>query len=334
MTILQLFSIPRDHSDSPNTFLMRYSTSAIFSCSLFILFSLTSLKPVFAQEERISIEDYLNSKNINAPTYSDIKNGSSLLSHPDDQYWSNQILPQTFDDRRTEVAVAPNGNVYVAGYFTHYGSNQMRGLAKWDGTSWTEVGGGIDGYVHDIEFASNGNVYIGGGFSVNSNPSIRDFAIWDGNSWSNMGYNLDLSVWAIAVDVNFDVYLGLQDHDQGNNSNGNLVVCGLFDEIGGQSFNSLALWDGATWQHIGGDVIEGSVYDFAFDNQDDLVVSGILQSVNGNSSSNVWKWDGSAWSPMGFFSLGSSNLEIAPNGDAYISRSDRVDWVLIKRQRV
>lgn len=44
--------------------------------------------------------------------------------------------------RPLSIAVAPNGNVAVGGNFGNQGSSVVYGVAEWDGTKWTSLGGG------------------------------------------------------------------------------------------------------------------------------------------------------------------------------------------------
>ena len=61
----------------------------------------------------------------------------------DGQSWNS--LPGTFSSGSfvVEYAVAKqNSNIYVGGVFSSINGQSMRNLARWDGSSWWQVGGG------------------------------------------------------------------------------------------------------------------------------------------------------------------------------------------------
>ncbi len=65
----------------------------------------------------------------------------------------------------TVVAIALSGeDVYAGGLFTDAGGNPSADkIAKWDGTSWSALGGGLSSFVNTIA-VSGSNVYVGGNF--------------------------------------------------------------------------------------------------------------------------------------------------------------------------
>ena len=72
-----------------------------------------------------------------------------------------------------------NGDLLIAGQFTDAGGLAMTNVAVWDGTNYTALGGGVDGWVNcAVEF--NGDLYLGG----SEFNGFTDLAKWDGNSWS------------------------------------------------------------------------------------------------------------------------------------------------------
>ena len=80
------------------------------------------------------------------------------------------------------------GNIYVAGDFTNDSSKQY--VAKWDGTTWKELGIGINtlkanSTIVSIVVDDSGNVYAGGYFkNINGYNYV---AKWDGTTWSELG---------------------------------------------------------------------------------------------------------------------------------------------------
>ncbi|NVO19877.1 MAG: T9SS type A sorting domain-containing protein [Bacteroidetes bacterium] len=84
----------------------------------------------------------------------------------------------------------PAGNIYAAGKFSNgiYSSDGYEYVAKWDGTSWTEVGGlnalAANDYIESIISDSKGNIYASGSFFKGGHGIV---AIWNDTTWSELG---------------------------------------------------------------------------------------------------------------------------------------------------
>jgi hypothetical protein len=63
------------------------------------------------------------------------------------------------------AAVDGAGNLYIGGYFTAAGGVMATNVAKWDGSSWSALGSGIDGEV-DALAVSGSDVFAGGWFTA------------------------------------------------------------------------------------------------------------------------------------------------------------------------
>ena len=48
------------------------------------------------------------------------------------------------------LAVDGSGNVYAGGEFTVIGTVVANGIAKWDGSTWSALGTGMDGLVYAL----------------------------------------------------------------------------------------------------------------------------------------------------------------------------------------
>jgi hypothetical protein len=188
-----------------------------------------------------------------------------------------------------------NGQLYAGGAFTNAGNIAATNLAKWDGSAWSAVGGGIPG-VYNI-FSGNPvtslemigtDLYVAGNFtSVGSGVSALNIAKWNGSAWSALGAGLKgppnsgpvSSLAAIGSD---------------------LYATGNFTNAGGLTAR-VAKWDGANWSSLG--AING-LGSRAVSNAGSLYICGDFNVANFNTPSNVignhlLRWDGSTWHGLG-----------------------------------
>jgi hypothetical protein len=193
------------------------------------------------------------------------------------------------------LAVSPLGPVgilYVGGVFG--GVVQSNGsvltvnqIARWNGSSWSALGTGVNGVVYGITL-NGSEVYVGGSFSAAGSVSTANVAKWSGSSWSGLadlfGRN-GVSGYVHSIVVNgSDVYVG-----------GNFAAAS-----GGTVITSnIARFDGAAalWRSVGGGVnniviamapIGGNLY-----------VGGYLTQAATIGTSHIAKWDGTSWSALG-----------------------------------
>jgi hypothetical protein len=147
------------------------------------------------------------------------------------------------------IAFADNGaggyDVYAGGQFTTAGGLPATGIAKWDGSTWSAVGGGLTAtgtgfpaIAEELFVASDGadglSLYVGGLFTAAGGQPINHIARWDGTTWHPLGTGLE---WAA---------FGLDMRD------GLLHVGGNFTTAGGVAVNGLATWDGSSWAAYAG----------------------------------------------------------------------------------
>jgi hypothetical protein len=184
--------------------------------------------------------------------------------------------------------------LYAGGDFDQPVSN----LAKWDGSSWSPVGGGTDYYVHALAMYDDGGgpaLYVAGSFisllTGTGGERANRIARWNGSSWSLLGSGMN------------DTVLALVAYDDG--SGPALYAGGAFTQADGLQLNHLAKWDGSRWSALGSGVGGGTypavwtlaVYDDGHGPA--LYAGGYFTTAGGASANNIARWDGSSWSALG-----------------------------------
>jgi hypothetical protein len=190
------------------------------------------------------------------------------------------------------LAVFDDGNgpaLYAGGSFQLVGGASATGLARWDGTSWTDVAGSVV-HVLALQVFDDGcgpALYVGGNFENIGGIAASSIARWDGSSWANLGKGVDGSVEALAV---FDDGSGPALHAGGG-----------FTMAGSVGANHVAKWTGTNWRALGsgasGPVRALTVFDDG--SGPALHAAGRFTVVGGVAAPFIAKWDGSRWSSLG-----------------------------------
>src|SRR6476646_6672424 len=78
--------------------------------------------------------------------------------------WQEFAMPGPFGFSRTvkDIAIAPDGTVYMAGVFTDAAGKRVTNIAAWDGTDYQMLGAGIeiDGSVNGIALDGAGTLWL------------------------------------------------------------------------------------------------------------------------------------------------------------------------------
>jgi hypothetical protein len=183
------------------------------------------------------------------------------------------------------LAFAVSGNdLYAGGRFRTAGGSPATNIAKWNGSSWSPLGSGINGSVNGLA-VSGSDLYAGGSFRAAGGSPANRIAKWNGSSWSPLGSGMggdgtfSPTVYALAVSGS-DLYAG-----------------GRFTTAGGSPANSIAKWNGITWSPLGSGM-DGSVSALAVSGSD-LYAGGGFTTAGGSPANSIAKWNGISWSPLG-----------------------------------
>jgi hypothetical protein len=185
------------------------------------------------------------------------------------------------------TAMDGSGNLYVGGAFKVIGNVVANGIAKWNGSTWSALGSGMNGSdgdnAHIYALAvSGGDLYAAGSFTAAGGISANNIAKWNGSQWSALGNGTDETVRALAI-IGNDLYAG-----------------GFFTEAGGVKASGIAKWNGSTWSSLGSG-ISGSnptVVDALAVHGNALYAAGGFTTAGGISVNNIAKWNGISWSAL------------------------------------
>jgi hypothetical protein len=127
------------------------------------------------------------------------------------------------------------------------GGTPAANIAKWDGSSWSALGTGMDNIVYALAVSAS-ELYAGGAFFTAGGTGVAYVAKWDGSSWSALDsgipgdfYYSGGIVYALAVSGS-DLYMG----------------GAYLTMLDGSPGTNIAKWDGSSWSPLGSGV-NGSV---------------------------------------------------------------------------
>src|SRR5204863_1459275 len=196
-------------------------------------------------------------------------------------YYDNFIFPSV------NALAWHNGQLYVGGAFTNTGTTAVTNLARWDGSVWSPVGGGVAGEVSiftgvpvsTLRFLGD-DLYVGGNFTtVGDNVSALNVARWDGSTWSALGSGLKAR--PNSAPVNALAFLGTD-----------LYATGGFTNAGGVTATGTAKWDGFSWSSIG--AINGTAA-CAVSNAGSIYLCGDFNLAGTVIGNHIIRWDGFNW---------------------------------------
>lgn len=181
--------------------------------------------------------------------------------------------------------------LYAGGQFYEAGGVPATGIAKWDGASWSAVGGGVatpttGGSVNSLA-VSGTTLYVGGGFSFVGGVAANNIAQWDGTAWSAVGAAATNGVNGIVAD------LAVAGTD--------LYVVGGFKLAGATVANNVAKWSGTAWSSLGTGTANGTdnATSAVFVAGGNVYVGGYFGNAGGVKANSIAKWNGTSWSGFG-----------------------------------
>lgn len=177
------------------------------------------------------------------------------------------------------------GYAYVGGFFTQAGSKNCLRIAKWNGSQWDSLRGGLNSVPLAIKpYMWNGErgLLVGGSFTEYNQGGIavpcNGLAFWSEDSLKWKKY------YNIETNLNGSVY------DILNSNDGWLYFCGSFDSLGEIKANSIARFKmGKGMQSVGSGIFmqNSAVSITSIVEMDDIIyIAGSFSRFNGMLSNN------------------------------------------------
>ena len=210
-------------------------------------------------------------------------------------------------------AIAVRGHeVFAGGDFDSANGSPAGYVARWDGTNWSALGGGVSGPVSALAFV-NDQLHVGGSFKLAGDLVVNQVARWDGTNWFALGD---------GISSNYAYVLALAP-----GSSGELFVGGFFDQAGNLPAYRVARWDGTNWSALANGL--GGAYPFAYalaTRGTNLYVGGSFDTAGNASASRVAQWDGANWNTLvpgqntqrDNFPNGTVNAVLVTGGEVYV----------------
>ncbi|MFY9346013.1 MAG: hypothetical protein WAT39_26215 [Planctomycetota bacterium] len=216
-----------------------------------------------------------------------IAGGSSTIARFDGTTWipfqGTMLTPGYGSGLCRALVTMPNGDLIAGGDIGSIGIPGGGGviayhIARWNGSTWAPIGGGLNGPVASMVVLPNGDLVVTGTFTTAGGNPANNIARWDGATWSPLGAGLGAGGNALAL-----------------LPNGDLVAGGFFTTAGGAAASYIARWNGSTWSPLGSGCGH-YVYSLCTLANGSLAVGGMFATAGGQPAGRFAIWNGAAWS--------------------------------------
>jgi len=205
------------------------------------------------------------------------------------------VAGPVFDIERFDDGLGGGPAIYVAGTFQLAGGAPASNIARWNGSQWSPVGSGSNGFLRALAVFDDGNgaaLYAGGATSNGSGALV--VRRWNGMSWQSVAESFNGTIMAMTV------------FDDGTGSGPALFVGGSFTAINAvppRAAQGVAKLTPTGWQPVasGG---AAAVFTFLPNplGEPAMLVGGGFSSIGGASGHSVARWN-------------ACLVEVSPPGD-------------------
>lgn len=213
--------------------------------------------------------------------------------------WVSRGLPEPF--YQVKALARDDGGALIAGGHFDFDEDGAGSIARWNGSGWDDIGGGLrqpigPGYVETVVNVA-GQIFVAGRFIRAGSVETVDVAAWDGSSWNALDGGLPKTTFGIgleSVNVTSAVAAG-----------GSVYFGGQFNRAGRVTALGIARWDGTMWRalmepdpdFIGG--VNGDVYALGSYGDCGLYVGGQFASAGDVAARNIAQLTGDGWRALG-----------------------------------
>lgn len=218
------------------------------------------------------------------------------------------ITPNGAVDYKIFAMTTYNGNLYIGGQFVTINNVPVNRIAKWNGSSWSNVSGGVNGGIEEIFCMAvyHGQLYVGGdfGYAGTNNLPAYNIARWNGTQWDSVGGGLNAPPLSLVVDTVRDV----------------LYAGGFFTGAGHGTAMGVAQWNDTVWSAVGHptDTLSNTRCMTMFNG--DLYAGGGSRTTTaqGDTLNYIYHFDGTNWRGVS----GGANYPVLTmttyNGNLYV----------------
>lgn len=206
------------------------------------------------------------------------------------------------DDGTVNALAVSGSNLYVGGAFNYPGGKPIDGLAVWNGSAWSALGGSVEsnnsnGLINSIAL-SGGLVYVAGTFDTvgasfdgnafSGGVPAASVAEWTGYRWTPLGSGAqncngcgNATVYSVAA------------------WSSKVYISGSFYGAGGDGQPHTAVWNGSTWGPVGPN-LDGSPERLVSSSRGVVAAGGFTDTADqATVLNNLGLWNGAAWSGFG-----------------------------------
>jgi hypothetical protein len=207
--------------------------------------------------------------------------------------------------------------LFVGGLFGLVGTTAAPGLARWDGRSWSSVGGGIAvgmGYYQvtamtpwddDGPGPNPPSLVIAGRFTGAGGHTANGIARWDGSDWHDVGSGPSRFVLGVTS-------LAVFDEDGQSPAPAALFAGGWFTNVAGVPAAGIARWNGSAWSAVGTPPWSGTyVRALAVYDPDGPGPAPAALYAGTDGGAGLYRWDGQSWATIGGLTGSSTGLVTA-----------------------
>ena len=180
------------------------------------------------------------------------------------------VIPFINNDPVINSMVLYNNELYIGGnFYTTVGGSFYDDIYKFNGASWTNVGGSIRGSMSSVGsmVVYKNELYVGGYFLKDDGNAGNIIMKWDGVAWHEVGWGNEHNngaIWKLLVYQN------------------KLYAFGTFDLAGNNAANKVAVFDGMKWCTFADTISQGIFSAEIY--HDTIYIAGAFKKINSDTA--------------------------------------------------